>query len=283
VKARWFAGVACLAFSGTLCAEQAKQVPRCDLVPGWTQHGEFRTYVADTLFDYMNGNSEGYLIYGFKQMTGVTCQKGEASLVFDLSEMPDAESAWGLYASNRDPRVGTEKIGMGGQIVPQRGVFSKGKWFLEISASPPSVDHSEAIRAFLKAAEPLVEGSATPPAPLAWFPTEGLEEASIRLVPQSVLGLSLLKRGYIAKYEFGRAFVVRHPSETAAGDTMTKLKARFGATEAAKTGDESFLGTDRYLGRLIIIRKGPYVAGFVNLTDGTDPNRPAAALAQKIQ
>lgn len=279
---RWFAA-ACVFAPGLLWADQARQMPRCGLVPGWTQHGEFRTYEAGTLYDYMNGNSEGYLIYGFKQMTGVTCRKGEASLVFDISEMPDAESAWGLYASNRDPRVGTEAIGMGGQIVPQRGIFSKGKWFVEISASPPSVDHSAAIRAFLKAAEPLVEGSSAPPAPLGWFPREGLEEASIRLVPQSVLGLSVLKRGYVAKYDFGRAFVVGHASAAAAGDTLAKLKARFGAAGPVAAGYEGFLGTDRYLGRLIVVRKGSYIAGFVNVADGADVNAKALALVGRIQ
>ena len=46
------------------------------------------------------------------------------------------KSAYGLYASNRDPRVPVESIGMSGQIVPQRGIFVKGSRFVEISASP---------------------------------------------------------------------------------------------------------------------------------------------------
>jgi hypothetical protein len=263
---------------------QQGQLPRCDLVPGWTQAGPFRTYVADNLYDYMNGNSEGYLIYGFQKMNGVTCKKGDASFVFDISEMPDPESAWGLYASNRDIRMPAESsLGMGGQIVPQRGIFCKGKYFVEISAGPPSVDHSANIRAFLKAVEPLVAGSNEPPAPLSWFPAEGLDPASIRLIPQSVLGLSVLKRGYMAKYEWGRAFVVRDPSPDAAKQTAAKLKARFGDTQPASAGDEAFTGTDKYLGRLVVVRKGQYVAGFVNVKEGMDPAAPAKTLVDRIR
>ena len=274
--------VVLLAAAGAAGLFAQGQLPRCDFVAGWNQHGPFRTYVADNLYDYMNGNSEGYLIYGFQKMNGVTCKKGEESFVFDISEMPDAESAWGLYASNRDTRVPVEKIGADGQVVAQRGIFCKGKFFVEISASPPSIDHADVIRAFLKGIEPSVEGGRDLPAPLGWFPKDGLDPASIRLVPQSVLGLSVLKRGYIAKYEWGRAFVVRDPSVAAATQTASKLKARFGETQGVAAGDEAFAGVDRYLGRLVVVRKGAYVAGFVNVKDGMDLMGPAKALVAQI-
>jgi hypothetical protein len=255
--------------------------PRCDVLPGWTQSGAARSYIADTLYDYMDGNSEGYLIYGFKQMRGVTCKSGEVSFVLDVSEMNDAEAAWGLYASNRDPRVGTESIGISGQIVPQRAIFVKGTSFVEISASPTSIDHSAALRSFFKAMEPTVEGITTAPGPVNWFPQEGLDAASIRLIPQSLLGISILKKGYIAKYDCGRAFVVRQPTADAAAQVMKKLRDRFGETEAGKLADESFQANDKYLGHLVMFRKGEYVGGFVNLTDGVGA-KAAQALAASI-
>jgi hypothetical protein len=277
VTVRWFA----LATLPVLVLAQ-DQMPRCDLLPGWTQSGPFRTYVADTLYDYMNGNSEGYLIYGFQRMTGVTCKKGDASFVVDISEMPDAESAWGLYASNRDPRVPAEALGMGGQVVPQRGIFAKGDRFVEISASPATTDHSEAIRAFLKAIEAKLAGSSAPPPELGWFPAEGLDSASLRLVPQSVLGLSVLRRGYLAKYDYGRAFITRSATPEAAAQVMAKLQQRFGESQSVSVGDSAFQANDKYLGRLLFFRKGAYVGGFANLKEGFDATAAATALAAKI-
>ena len=113
----------------------------------------------------MNGNSEGYLIYGFQKMAGVTCKSGTESFVIDISEMPDPESAWGLYASNRDTRQPVEQIGMAGQIVPARGIFVKGSRFIEISASPASDDHTKSIRVFLKAMDAQLDGTSALPAP----------------------------------------------------------------------------------------------------------------------
>ena len=243
-------------------------LPRCGVAPGWSPSGALRTYTADTLYDYMDGNSEGYLIYGFKQMRGVTCKSGDVSFVVDISEMNDPEAAWGLFASNRDPRLPTEAVGISGQIVPQRGIFVKGTSFVEISASPASADHSAAIRTFLKALESCVEGTTNAPAALGWFPKKGLDAASIRLIPQSLLGISLLKKGYVAKYDYGRAFVVRQASAEAAVEVMKKLRDRFGDTTPLKAGDEGFQANDRYLGRLVMLRKGSYVAGFVNLSEG---------------
>lgn len=262
--------------------QAAEPLPRCDAVPGWTQSGPTRNYAADNLYDYMDGNSEGYLIYGFEQMRGVTCKAGEVSFVVDLSEMPDSESAYGLYASNRDPRVPVESIGMSGQIVPQRGIFVKGRRFVEISASPVSMDHTAAIRAFLKAMASQLDGTSEMPPVVGWFPKEGIEPASIRLVPQSVLGLSILKRGYVAKYDYGRAFVVRQSSADSGGQVMAKLRSRFGEARTVAVGDEAFEATDKYLGRLLFLRKGVHVAGFASLREGFDATKAAAALASRM-
>jgi hypothetical protein len=96
------------------------------------------------------------------------------------------------------------------------------------------------------------------------------------------LGISLLKKGYIAKYDFGRGFAVRQASVDAAIQVMQKLRDRFGDTQAAELADEGFRGNDKYLGKLVVFRKGPYVAGFVNLTEGPAGARAPQSLAAAI-
>ena len=154
----------------------------------------------------MDGNAEGYLIYGFLKMQGVTCQKGDVTLVIDLSDFGDADSAYGMFTSNVDGRQPTQKIGMNGQIVPRRAFFAKGRYFLEIGANPEG-DHTPALQAWTAALDKVVPGSTSLPLPLAWFPAE--QRQSLRLVPESVLGIRILKRGYAAQYDYGKAFVVQ--------------------------------------------------------------------------
>jgi hypothetical protein len=257
------------------CGMATAAAPSCGLVAGWTQKGEARSYVADNLFEYMNGNAEGYLLYGFVRMQGVTCEKGGVTLVIDLSEFADPDSAYGMFSANRDPKQAPAKIGAGGQIVPRRAIFVKGRHYLEIAAEPEG-DHSAALREFTAALEKVIEGSTALPAAMRLFPEA--KRQSLRLTPESVLGIRLLKRGYVGQYEHGKAFLVQEESAETAAAVMTKLRARFGETSLAKIGDEAFQVNDRYLGKLCIFRKGRTIGGYANVAEGSD----AAALAMDL-
>jgi hypothetical protein len=257
--------------------------PDCSAVPGWTQQGPERSYDPETLFDYMNGNSEGYFAYGFTLMRGVTCVNAAGDqLVIDVSEMGDPDRAWGFFVTNRDQRSPVERIGSAGQVLPRRATFAKGRHYVEIAASPDK-DHREALRAFVVALEARVPGEGRVPDAVQWFPAEGLEADSIRLVPESVLGLRMLKSGFMAQYAVGRAFVVPEATPAAAAATMEKLRARFaGAAPTSGLGDEAFSAQDQYLGRLLVFRKGARVAGVANVATGSDPAPLAKALAGRL-
>jgi hypothetical protein len=262
-----------------LCGVALAQMPDCSLVPGWTQQGPARSYVADTLFEYMDGNAEGYLIYRFIKMDGVNCRSGSDTVIVDVSEMADPEYAYGIFAANRDLRVPAEPIGMVGQVVPRRAFFAKDKYFVDVAIDR---DAPEIVRAFALAMEKRIAGRTALPDPVGWFPPEKLVPESVRLVPESVLGLRLLKSGYIAQYEFGKAFLVTEESPQTAVQVMTKLRARIGETRPSAVADESFEAADKYLGRLCFFRKGKYLGGFVGLPEGADAAALASGLAARL-
>lgn len=258
---------------------QAAEVAECRLVTGWEQQGPRREFVADNLFEYMDGNAEGYLIYGFTRMEGVTCTSRGDSFIIDVSEMTDADAAYGIFAANRDPGRPIAPIGMGGQILPRRGTFCKDKYYVELAANPEK-DHTPALKAFVEEMEKRIVGRSTPPDALAWFPTEKL--LSARLIPESVLGLRPLKRGYVAQYEAGKAFVVVEKSAESAAAVMNKLRERIGQATPAEIADEAFQANDRYLGGLCFFRKGRYLGGFANLPQPQDAANLATVLARHI-
>jgi hypothetical protein len=270
----WCAGVV----MAGVCAAAAP-APECSLVAGWTQRGASRSYEAENLFEYMDGNAEGYLLYGFQTMRGVSCTKGGVSMVIDVSDFGDADSAFGFFSSNRDLRVPSAKVGMGGQIIPRRAIFAKDRYYVEVAVNQEG-DHTAALTAWAEALEKQVPGSNTPPAALSWFPSE--KQQSLRLFPESVRGLRALKRGYAGIYEYGKAFVVMEESAATAGAAMQKVRARFTETADAHVGDEAFSVNDKYLGRLCFFRKGRYIAGWANVAEGRSPESLAAALAGKL-
>ncbi len=273
--------LAVAAFLAALLPAQA-QVPDCKVVPGWQQQGPARSFSADNLFEYMDGNAEGYLIYQFVGMKGVTCKAGEDTFVIDISEMADPEYAYGIFTSSRDQKEPIQPIGMGGQILPRRAMFAKDKYYVELAASPEK-DHSAALRAFVAALEKTINGRSNPPDALAWFPKENLVPDSVRLVPESVLGIRLLKRGYVGQYDFGKAFLVQEESAESAAQVMTRLKQRIGQTNAAAIADEAFTGTDKYLNGLCVFRKGRFIGGYANLMQGRDAAAEAARFAAQVK
>ncbi|MEO8597811.1 MAG: DUF6599 family protein [Candidatus Solibacter sp.] len=263
-------------FTGVMAAAN----PTCSLVPGWIPQGEARSYLADNLFEYMDGNAEGYLLYGFQNMHGVTCTRDGVQLIVDVSEFSDSDSAYGMFSANRDLRQPMTKIGMGGQIVPRKAIFVKGQFFVEVAADTEG-DHSATLKAWCAALEKLQPGSTEVPGALSWFPVAG--QQSLRLVPESVLGIRLLKRGYVGQYETGKAFVVTEESPATAAAVMQKLRDRFGGNTKVELGDEGFQATDQYLGRVCIARKGQYLIGYGNVPDGQDAVKLTTALLNAVK
>ena len=271
-----------VAFSAVLGAAGQAPAPSCNLVPGWTQTGPDRVYESQNLFEYMDGNAEGYLVYGFLKMQGVTCTKGDVTFVIDLSDFGDSDSAYGMFTSDVDGRLPTQKIGMNGQIVPRRAFFAKGQYFLEIGANPEG-DYTAALKEWTAAFEKVIPGSTELPAGLAWFPAE--QRQSLRLVPQSVLGIRALKRGYAAQYDYGKAFVALETSAQSAAAVMEQLRKRFAATSPTTpvaVAEEAFQMSDKYLGRVCVFRQGRFIGGYAITQDGMDPIALSKALAATV-
>ncbi len=255
----------------------------CDALPGFTQDGKSRMYEGESLFEYMDGNSEGYLAYGFVRMHGVTCTKGSQKVLIDVSEMPDAECAYGLFSSNRDVKLAAEQIGTGGQVVPRKAIFVKDKYFIELAAEAEG-DHTALLRAGALAMNEKIPGSTALPEQLGWFPEVGLTAGPPRLVPQSVLGVRALKRGYMAQYGPAKVFVVSEASKEAAHDVITKWLGRYEAISEGKVegADEAFLVGDKYLGRIVVARRGGRIVGSSGGPEAGDPTALVKAVLARV-
>ena len=254
----------------------------CHFVSGWEQTGAARQYAADNLYDYKDGGAEGYLVFGFAQMRGITCKSGADTLDIDVSEMTDEDAAYGMFTANLDPKLPIESLGMGGQIQRQSATFAKGKYYAEIveTAANPDSDQSATLKAFAGKMLEHLEGRDKPPEAVGWFSKEDL--SSVRMVPESVLGLRQLKRGYVAKYKQGQAFLVQEASPASAAEVLKSLRGRFDGALPAQVGDEAFQAKVKYLDGICIFRKGPYIGGYANSPEAEQAAPQAAKLAARI-
>ena len=268
--------------AGLVRAQVAQVALDCHFAPGWEASVPVRQYAADNLYDYKDGAADGYLSYGFARMTTIDCKSGVDMLTIDVSEMNDPDAAYGLFTANRDPRLPIAPIGMGGQIQPQSATFAKGIYYVEITevADNPEADHSAVMQAFASGMSARLQGRETAPEALQWFPKENLD--SVRLVPESVLGLKLLKRGYVAKYKQGQAFVVLEATPESAADVFKKLREHFDGAAPVQIDNEAFQAKEPYLDGICFFRKGRFIAGYANLPDATQAAALAANLAPRI-
>ncbi len=269
-----------LLLAAQMALPEAFPAPDCRLVPGWRQQGEARRYGPDTLFQHKDGGADAYLAYGFTRMQGVTCLDGAGNeLAIDVSEMGDPDHAWGFFAANLPPG---EDVGSARQVLPTSAMLARGRYYVEIVAQPDR-DHRAALGAFLDALGEHLPRAAHVPAAASLFPQDGIEPGSLRLVPESVLGLAPLRSGFVARYGSGRAFVVEEATPEAAGDTLSRLRARFAAPRPERgIGVEAFAAEDPYLGGLIVFRKGKRLAGVANVPKGRDAQPLARALAARL-
>lgn len=254
----------------------------CHFAPGWEQSGQKRQYLADNLYDYKDGAAEGYLIFGFSRMTGITCKSGQDTIDIDVSEMSDAEAAWGILAANLTPDQPIEKLGIAGQIGPQSATFAKGRNYVELVAitADSQNDNSGLLRILTGRILAKLEGTDAQPEALAWFPAD--YSPPVHLVPKSVLGLKELKRGYVAKYGQGQAFIVQESSDEAAEKVFRSLNLRFAGSKPASLGNESFRASDKYLGALCVFRKGRFLAGYTNSTHEEEAIEQASRILVRI-
>jgi hypothetical protein len=271
--------LAALLASGSVAAQS---VLDCHIAPGWEQSGAIRQYDSGNLFEYKDGGAEGYLIFGFVRMSTVDCKSGANTLTIDLSEMTDADAAYGLFAANLDSASPISQIGMGGQVQAQSATFAKGSFYVEIVevAADANADDSSTLRGIASTLEMRLPGRMTPPAQLRWFPSDNV--APIRMVPESVLGLRELKRGYVAKYQAGQAFIVLASTPESASLVLKALHEHFPGATPTPVGDEGFEFNAPYLGGLCIFRKGRVLAGYSNLPTPQQAATLSAALAGRI-
>ena len=248
---------------------------------GWQPQGAKRSYTAENLFEYKDGGAEGYLQYGFTHMAGITCAKDGSTLDIDVSEMSDADSTYGMLMANVDQSLPLEKIGMGGQVQKQSATVAKGKFYIELveTAAKADADDSALLRALAAKILAQIEGRETPPETLGWFVQEDLQ--SVKMVPESVLGLRQIKRGYAAKYKQGQAFIAQQATPEEAAALVKSLKEKYEGT-AAQVGDEGFSAKAKYLDGICIFRKGRFVAGTANLPDVQTAMAQATKLAARI-
>jgi hypothetical protein len=207
-----------------------KPVSMSDFVPqemlGWQLQQPVETYDRETIFDYIDGAGEVYLMYGFRTVSVFQfVQPDKPGITVEIFDMGSAEDAYGIFSHARESEE--SGIGQGYEYKGSLLCFWQGQYFACIQAEEETAQSKEAVFALAKAVDKKIPPSGGKPKLLACLPEEGLKPYTIRffhthtalnyhyfLANQNILNLSRDTRAVLAEYEPGSTYLlcIQYPS-----------------------------------------------------------------------
>ena len=249
-------------------AQLKSLLPESNEVAGWTQGDEVRFFDADTLYEFINGAAENFLIYGFEKVVTADYDNAEqpSPVVVEIYQMADPRNTFGIYASERNPDSTFKSIGAEGYVGGTAVNFWAGNYYVKMTAFQESESLQSEMEKLADAISRKIGDTGAQALPeIALFPTENQVPHSIRYLAQDVLGQRYFTYGFEAVYKTNdreSKLVIAIPGdEDAAKEAIDKYKeftASSGkvAREVTSPGDGGFVGTDSYYGNMVAVRSG---------------------------
>lgn len=259
-------------------AAAAQPAPLSGLLPGpdgWTLAESPQKYLAESLFEYIDGAAENFLSYDFVELAvGQYRGPGGAEMTVDIYDMGGPENAFGIYGSERYPDGRFIPVGVQGYI--EEGVlnFFAGRFYVKLLAYPASEETETALKAFASGILGQIPEPGGFPLPVRVFPKDGLVENSEKFILRDFLGLAFLSRGFTAAYrtaggEEFEAFIIEAENEAGAKRMLEAMIGRFPPGGPAPDRSNAVVRLkDAYLENILIVPAGRFLCGATRLSDG---------------
>jgi len=241
---------------------------------------EEKSYRPQNLFEYINGQAEQYIKYGFESLISLTYERidTKSAIILDIYKLATLLDAYGLYLGQGVDL--TDRLGLGSSSFGDRYGASlvRGRYLVKVLARTPGLEAHQAMMALLKEVADFLPATAEP-SELDLLPPEGRESGSLSYVKDGVLRLAELPRGFSAKYELddqkaelGLAlFETPEQAVQAVEALIARLsKSQSQPVEEIKNLPENWTAVrDKYRGGMILAVHGPYVMIAGRLKDFT--------------
>ena len=235
---------------------------------GWKLAEAPDHYTPDNLFDYIDGNAELYLSYGFQRLlSAMYVPEGgseEDAIVVDIYDQGTPLGAFGLYSSMCRPGLRYAPIGCEAIVSPLQVRFWQDRFEVEINGADES--QAEVIRRFARAVSAKLPACSEVPE-IHWLPAEQQVPHTLKYVADGFLGQSFLPGGFEAKYDLEgtkvTAFVTNCSSADSAGACLRAYVAALRKFKGASVAHEGSLWRveHRYGGHVWVGAEGPWFYG----------------------
>jgi hypothetical protein len=249
----------------------AKEEFKFPEITGWKQSGEIQTFTPKTLFEYINGAADLYIMYEFQKLK-VAEYKNEkkASVTVEVYEHKTPTHAFGIYSQERLPNANFVDVGAQGYIENNVLNFLTGSYYVKMTSYNTGAEDREILLTFAKKMSENLGTKGTLPAILSSFPEEGKKKNSEKFINRNFLGYSFLHSALTADYELPgkkfKLFVIEGVDKNDCKEMMQKyLRQTESSEKSAVEGRHTV--PDPYHGEIDLYWRGTYIWGTLSLND----------------
>ena len=267
-------------------------LPKTTEIKGWKVTSGPQFFEPQNLWEYINGEAEMYLDYGFELVATAeyTTLDGFRSMTIEIYQMQSPKHAFGIYAAERSPHDSFIKMGVQGYLSENVLNFWKGLYYVKLTSFETSSETKEILMKLAVVIDNKIEGSYSEPELFACFPENNKVKMSERFIPKNFLGLSFLKDGYRVEYKRGgssyQVFLVKNGSHDIAKEVFRKyqdfLKSQHEGVSRSKKCDYQLIFTKREKVE-VMFQYGSFVGGVLNSADLSKAEGIIEEIVQKLK
>ena len=239
----------------------------------WKLSEEPEMYLPATLFEYINGAAEIYLVYDFEELIVAQFEKQDSpsSLTVEIYDMGNAKNAFGIYSAERFPDSHFLSIGNGGYVEEGALNFIVDRYYIKLLCFDCEDDYEKILKNFSQEILKRVKEPKGIPSLLSSFPQKGLIEYSEKFVLRNFLGYSFLHDGYMASFkveelEFECFIIEGEDIEDAQSMLSQYLDKKKGAN--VHKISSGYRLEDRYYHHIYLARVENLLYGVMKIKDG---------------
>lgn len=227
--------------------------------------GQPSSYQPDTLYQYIDGGADIYLLYEFQKLLHQDFKSGAAELTADIYDMGKPENAFGMYAAERSPGYKFLPIGVEGYRSEGILNFLQDHYYVKLSGSGPNA--SVLLDQFARTLSGRIGGLRTLPSLLEKLPLENRMKHSEQYMRKDPLGHAFLAPSYEVTYAWGtkQSKLLISVATDAAGaksrlEQLTQHFKKSGECAAApELGEGGIRAKNGFEGRVIARTQGRYL------------------------
>jgi hypothetical protein len=242
-------------------------------IAGWRQSGEVQTFSPKTLFEYINGDADLYLMYDLQELKVTEyLNEKKASVIVDVYRHKTPTHAFGIYSQERLSNANFINVGAQGYVEEEILNFIAGPYYVKITGYKIESGAQEVLLSFAKKVLENLGEKGTLPTLLNSFPRDGKVKNSEKFIAKNFLGYSFLHSAFTCDYELSgkkfKLFVIAPADKAECRNIIQKYLEQTGKIEK-NVAEGRRLIPDPHHGEIDLYWQGRYIWGILNLNEAS--------------